>query len=112
MAIGETKTITIATANKVAMFLFEGTAGQRVSLNMTVVSISLSFITIYKPDGSVLTSGSANTSGGFIDTQTLPVDGTYTILIDPSGTNTGNMTLTLYGVTDTTRGPLHLVDQR
>ena len=102
MAIGETKTITIATANKVAMFLFEGTAGQRVSLNMTVVSISLSFITIYKPDGSVLTSGSANTSGGFIDTQTLPVDGTYTILIDPSGTNTGNMTLTLYGVTDTT----------
>jgi YD repeat-containing protein len=102
MTIGETKTITIATANKVAMLLFEGTAGQGVSLQMTAVSIGSSFITIYKPDGSVLTSGSASTSGGFIDKQILPADGTYTILIDPSGTSTGNMTLTLYGVTDTT----------
>jgi uncharacterized protein YhfF len=102
MAIGETKSITIANANKVAMLLFEGTAGQRVSLHMTGVTISLSFITIYKPDGSVLVTGSANTSGGFIDTQTLPVDGTYTILIDPSNTATGNMTLTLYNVVDFT----------
>lgn len=102
MAIGETKTITIANANKVAMLLFDGTTGQRVSLHMTGVTISLSFITIYKPDGSVLVSGSANTGGGFIDTQTLPVDGTYTILIDPSGTATGNMTLTLYNVVDVT----------
>src|SRR6185503_20817398 len=36
----------------------------------------------------------------FIDAQNLPVSGTYTILIDPSGTNTGSMTLELYGVTD------------
>src|SRR6185295_18153413 len=52
--------------------------------------------------GSSLVTGSASTSGGFIDTQTLPVDGTYTILIDPNGTNTGNMTLTLYNVVDVT----------
>jgi len=102
MAIGESKTFTIATANKIAMLLFEGTTGQRVSFRMTGVTIGLSFITVYKPDGSVLVSGSANTSGGFIDTLTLPATGTYTILIDPSGTDTGAMTMTLYAVTDTT----------
>ncbi len=100
MAIGETKTITIATANKVAMVLFDGTAGQRVCLKMTGVTISSGFVYIYKPDGSTLSSASVNTSGGFIDTQTLPMDGTYTILVDPSSTNTGSMTLNLYAVAD------------
>jgi len=100
MTIGETKNFTIATANKVAMFLFEAAAGQRISVQMTNVTIASSTITIYKPDGSVLVSGSASTSGGFIDAQTLPVSGTYTILVDPSGTNTGNMTLTLYNAAD------------
>src|SRR5262249_30640545 len=36
--------------------------------------------------------------GEFIDTKTLPATGTYTIRVDPSGMNTGSMTLTLYDV--------------
>ena len=102
MTVGETKTITISTANKVAMQLFEGTAGQRISLQMTNVSISFSSVFIYAPDGSTLASTSFGTSGGFIDTQTLPADGVYTIFIDPSSTNTGSMTVSLHGVTDLT----------
>lgn len=100
IGIGESKTITIATANKIAMLIFDGVVGQRISLRMTGVTIASSTIAIHKPDGSTLASTSSGTSGGFIDTQTLPVEGTYTILIDPSSTNTGNMTLTLFGVTD------------
>jgi hypothetical protein len=34
----------------------------------------------------------------YIDTTTLPTTGTYSILIDPSSTNTGSMTVTLYDV--------------
>src|SRR5215213_1846420 len=102
MAIGESKNITIATANKVAMVLFDGTAGQRVSLTMTAVTIGSSTVTIYNPDGSSLASTTANTSGGFIDARILPTTGTYTILIDPSSTNTGNMTLNLYAATNAT----------
>jgi hypothetical protein len=100
MAIGETKLVTIATANKVAIVLFDGVAGQRVSLKLSGVSISSSTVSIRKPDGSTLGSANVSTSGGFIDTQTLPVSGTYTILVDPASTNTGSMTLELYGVTD------------
>ena len=38
------------------------------------------------------------TGGGFIDTQLLPAGGTYTILLDPQGTDLGSATLTLYDV--------------
>lgn len=102
MAIGESKTITIATANKVALLIFDGTMGQRISLRMTGVTIASSSVAIHKPDGSTLASTGVNTSGGFIDTRTLPMNGTYAILVDPSSSNTGNMTLELYGVTDVT----------
>ena len=100
MVIGQTKVVTITTANKVAMVLFDGVAGQRISLKLTGVTISSSTVSIRNPDGSTFGSATVNTSGGFIDAQNLPVSGTYTILVDPSSTNTGSMTLELYGVTD------------
>lgn len=94
MSIGETKTVTITTANKIAMILFDGTAGQRVSLNITNVTTSWRTVTIYNPDGTTLASN-YHYSNGFIDTTTLPVTGTYTINIDPSGTNTGSMNVSV-----------------
>jgi len=102
MAVGETKNITITTANKIALIVFEGTAGQRVSLQMSAVTISSSSVKIYNPDGTISGSAAVSTSGGFIDAMTLPVTGTYTILIDPAGTYTGSMTLALYNVVDVT----------
>lgn len=103
MNIGDSKTVTITTANKVSIQLFEGTVGQRVSLTMTGVTIASTLVTIYKPDGTTLASSFVNSgSTGFIDTQTLPAAGAYTILIDPQSTNTGSMTLNLFGITDVT----------
>jgi hypothetical protein len=87
-----------------ASLTFAGTAGNRVSLRLTNVTIgsavfSGSNVSILKPDGtSLVTPTGINTGGGFIDTRTLPVTGTYTILVDPATTNTGGMTLTLYDV--------------
>jgi len=50
--------------------------------------------------GAPLSLGSTGvgTGGGFIDTITLPVTGTYSITIDPDTSVTGQMTLTLYDV--------------
>src|SRR5262249_53457651 len=56
MAFGETRIITIGTANKIAMILFDGIEGQRVSLNVTGVTIFDSYIYINKPDGTTLAS--------------------------------------------------------
>ena len=101
MAIGESKPVTLSTANKIALIVFDGTAGQRVSLQMTSVTITGSSVYIYNPDGTQLTfTSSVNTGGGFLDTKLLPADGTYTIMVDPQSSYTGSMTLNLYGITD------------
>jgi uncharacterized protein YhfF len=96
---GSALTVTISVPGQSARVTFSGTAGQLVSLNLTNVTISSSYVSISKPDSTNLVAQTfVNTSGKFIDTQTLPTTGTYTILLDPSSNYTGNATLTLYDV--------------
>ena len=97
---GSSVAVTIPTQGQSASITFSGVANQRVSLNMTSITIFSSYVDFYKPDGSVLGSSTlvSNVSSAFIDPRTLPVNGTYTILINPNNTNTGSMTLTLYDV--------------
>jgi YD repeat-containing protein len=96
--------VTVTTANgQNAKVSFSGTAGQKVSLNLTAVSISQSSVSIYKPDWTLLSSPlTVGTNGGFLDSQTLTTTGTYNILVDPQGSATGHMTLTLYDSSDIT----------
>src|SRR5436305_14432515 len=66
---------------------------------LSSVTITSSTVSIIAPDGSsVGGSTSVGKTGGFLDTRTLPVDGTYTIAITPNSTYTGSMTVTLYDV--------------
>jgi RHS repeat-associated protein len=97
VAGGDPLTVTITSTNDDGRISFEGTTGQRVSLSIYAVTMSMSFVSILKPDGSNM-SGSqvVFSSGKFFDTMTLPVTGTYTILIEPYAT--GSMTLKLYDV--------------
>src|SRR5688572_875915 len=87
-----------------ARLSFSGTSGQRVSLKTTGVTIGGStIVTIYNPNNTILASTNVTANpDGYIDAITLPTTGTYTILIDPSATNTGNATVTLYDVVDVT----------
>jgi len=50
---------------------------------------------ILKPDGTTLASTFVGTAGGVLDTPVLPVTGSYTVVVDPSGLTTGNVTLLL-----------------
>ena len=102
MAVGESKPVTIAASGKVGLILFDGTAGQRISLRVTDDTITNGAVTIYKPDGASLMSGPFDTSEGFLDAITLPYTGTYTILLDPNSIYTGNLILRLYNVVDVT----------
>jgi YD repeat-containing protein len=93
---GPSKTVAITTANKIAMIIFDGMAGQRVNLGLTGVTISSTAISLLRPDGTTLKATGIGTSGGSLDPPAaLPTTGTYTIVVDPSGTNTGAITLTL-----------------
>ena len=87
-----------------AILRFDGTAGQRVSVRLSPVTIGTSTccsaqVSIWKPDGSNLVYPTlVGTNGGFLDTRALPVSGSYTILVDPQKTDLGAMTLALYDV--------------
>lgn len=100
---GPPVTIAIASGDDAAV-TFDGLTGQRVSLSLTGVTIGTSSccsakVSLLKPDGVTLVAPTnVGTAGGFIDATTLPVDGSYTILVDPQGTASGEATLTLHEV--------------
>jgi hypothetical protein len=98
-ADGPTVTVTTTNAGQNARVVFEGTAGQKVGLIMSGVTITSSSVSILKPDGGNLVSPtSIGTTGGFITSSPLSASGTYTILIDPTGSYVGSMTLKLINV--------------
>jgi subtilisin family serine protease len=99
MAIGASKAVSLPTAGTMGLVLFDGTAGQRVSLNVSAVTISQSDVSVLKPDGTNLIAATyVTTTGKFLDATTLPVAGTYTIVLNPRSTYTGGATLNLYNV--------------
>jgi YD repeat-containing protein len=84
---------------------FSGTAGQRVSLNVTAVTVSQAVVSILNPDGSVLGAWPSQSTKTvyapgptFLDPTSLGTTATYSVLVDPTTAVTGNMTLTLYDV--------------
>jgi subtilisin family serine protease len=87
-----------------ALVTFSGNQNQRIALRLSNVSIGTSSccsarVSILKPDGSTLVFATPfGTGGGFVDTRSLPVTGTYTILVDPQLADVGSATLTLYDV--------------
>lgn len=100
LPFGTPTTVTTTVPGQNGRLTFTGTANHRIALNQTGFNCFLSSTTINRPgqngqDGTVLAQGCG---GSFIDTQTLDVTGTYSILIDPSGTSSGSTTLTLYDV--------------
>jgi YD repeat-containing protein len=101
---GSSQTVTNTVPGQNGVRTFSGTANQRVSLNVSSISLTggtYNYVTVAlkKPDGSNLTSQVFQTGvNGFIDTQTLPTTGTYSIVVDPFDTSVGSVTLTLNDV--------------
>jgi hypothetical protein len=92
---GPAQSISIATPGQNGRVTFAGNAGQSVSLRITGVTVATAFVSIIKPDGSTLVSNTLVGTPGRTITTTLPVAGTYTIVIDPQSSATGNMTFAL-----------------
>ena len=99
-ADGTPVTPSITTPGQTATYTFSGTAGQKVSLNITGSTIAgQPVVSIKNPNGSTLWSGLVNSSL-FMDSTALGTTGTYSVTVVPQGTNTGSMTLKLYTVVD------------
>jgi hypothetical protein len=74
-----------------AFLTFSGTQGQQVTVRMTDNTIGSTTVTLKKPDGTQLTASTAIATNFNLATQTLPTTGTYTIVIDPTGSNAGTI---------------------
>lgn len=93
---GASVPVSLTKVGQTARYTFNGKAGQWVNLGLTSVSITSSAVTLLTSDGSILASTAVGTAGGGLEDQNpLPTTGTYTVLIDPVGSYTGKMTLTL-----------------
>lgn len=93
---GPTVTASITTANKNGLIVFDGVAGQRLSIGLSSATITQFYVSVYRPDGVALTNPAYyDTGGGSLDLPLLPMTGTYTLFLDPYSTYTGNVTVTL-----------------
>jgi YD repeat-containing protein len=85
--------VSISTANKVGVYLFDGMQGQSFSLLFTGVTLTGGTFAIYQPNGTVFFSGNIAENALF-DLPVLPVTGTYSIAVI-AGTTTGSATIKL-----------------
>jgi hypothetical protein len=93
---GASVPVTLNKTGQTARYTFNGNAGQWVNLGLTSVTLTSSSVTLLTSDGTILASTAVGTAGGGLEDQNpLPTTGTYTILVDPVGSYTGKMTLTL-----------------
>jgi hypothetical protein len=99
IVLGETKTVTVPVIGQRARVTYNGTAGQTLGLNLTNPTAYIN-VSVLKPDGSGLTG--AVSTPGFVQLPNLPSTGAYTFLVDPQGTATGSVTLTVYENADIT----------
>jgi hypothetical protein len=86
---------------------FEDSACRRVSVVITASTIGscgsiFHEFKLLKPDGNQLAVGSGVCAGTMIESPVLPVSGNYRVVVDPSGSSAGDVTLTVYDLTDVT----------
>ena len=99
-ADGTSATVTTTTPGQNAALTFSGTAGQRVSVDLSGVTYKAAKLKIFNPDSTPLfsTALSFSTGGGFLEPKTLPATGSYTLVVDPTLLYTGQATVQLYTV--------------
>jgi YD repeat-containing protein len=107
MTFGEAVNASLTTPGQRGMWTFSGSANQRVSAVINTSTVGLCpyiyhKFTILKPDGTPLGSISNLCTGTIIEPVVLPTGGTYTVVVYPSGSYTGEVTVTAYNVVDMT----------
>jgi len=98
---GTSTTYQTTRVGQAGSYTFAGTAGQRFTMQATLgPNFSLYGVTlnIYQPSGaSIAYSQFSSSTDVKLDLGALPASGTYTVALEPSGVNTGSVTLRLVG---------------
>lgn len=93
---GTPSSVSLATASKIAVQLFDGVIGQYLTLALTNNTVASATIKVFAPNGALLVSSSVTASTPSVKVPRLTRTGTYSIVVD-AGSNTGSMNIALYG---------------
>jgi hypothetical protein len=105
LSYGQTASAALTTPGQRGVWTFAGTAGESVSAvinSSTVGGCGSGGFAIVKPDGTTFLVTTSVCAGAILGPSVLPTTGTYTVVVDPSGAYTGNVTMTVYNVVDVT----------
>ena len=96
-------TSTLSTPGQAGRYTFSATAGQLLAVQLSSNTMSSVAVTVTKPDGTVQTTTTSSSSSFALSSQWLSATGTYVLVIDPTSTNTGSLTVaaSLSGVSST-----------
>ncbi|GIG13111.1 hypothetical protein Cme02nite_14430 [Catellatospora methionotrophica] len=99
---GQTWTVRVDAPGAVAKVEFAGTKGQKVFVDVPATTLpnQCGGLDLLGPDGKQVTSGCVINGAGYIDGTVLPETGTYSIVVDPGGDDTGEARLRLLTVED------------
>jgi YD repeat-containing protein len=92
--LGNSATVTLGTVSKIGLLLFDATAGQGVSLQLSGSTFTSCTIYIFDPTGRQLTSSNCTSATTSVASTPLLMAGTYTIGIE-NGNSTGSVTIGL-----------------
>jgi RHS repeat-associated protein len=99
---GSSKTVSLPVPGQKAKYSVSATAGEEVSLKVSEFSFaSWVWLEWYNPEGKWMTEKGFNGSG-FMESVLFPTTGTYTLVVNPNGLNTGSLKLTAYNATAVT----------
>ncbi len=100
---GMSENVSLLTPGQKAKYSVSGTAGEEVSLKVSeFASFSKSvYLTWFNPEGTRM-GESGFTGNGFMEAVKFPTTGTYTLVVNPYGLNTGSLKLTAYNATAVT----------
>jgi YD repeat-containing protein len=100
---GDIGTFSTTRAGQNGRYTFNGTVEQKAAFYVYGLpsTVQPSRIDVLLPNGQVLTTANSSGSSGYIQTQTLPASGTYTVVVSPTGAGTGSWSIQ-YGQPDLT----------
>jgi len=87
--------VTLATPGQNGSLTFTGTSGQQATVHVTSNTMSTVQVTLFKPDGTQMTSAFTSATSFNLATQSLTTTGTYTIKINPDSSNTGSLNISV-----------------
>jgi hypothetical protein len=86
---GPSVAVALGTPGQNGSLTFDGAASTHVTVRMTGNSFGRVAVRLVAPDGTLLAHATSAAATFKLPPQTLPATGTYTIVVDPSGANTG-----------------------